>query len=204
MRVLKNRFLVLLLLLSSSQNTFARSTVHAFDPLMDLRDEPATRVRDLLPFDGFGFLRDFLMGSSNVVGLVQGTYDQLLDPANSVDGRTFKQRYYVYSQHADGPQSPVVYYICGESECLARSFLGRFVEDVATALHAHIVALEHRYYGQSIPFNSLTTANLQYLSTSNALADLVFSISRRRSSTSRASGFRWEVPIRDLSPRTIA
>lgn len=35
-----------------------------------------------------------------------------------------------------------------------------------------MVTLEHRYYGQSSPFRSLTTKNLQYLSSNQALYDL--------------------------------
>ena len=37
---------------------------------------------------------------------------------------------------------------------------------------AYVAALEHRYYGQSHPFDKLTTENLQYLSSKQALADL--------------------------------
>uniref|UniRef100_A0A915DQR4 Uncharacterized protein n=1 Tax=Ditylenchus dipsaci TaxID=166011 RepID=A0A915DQR4_9BILA len=33
-------------------------------------------------------------------------------------------------------------------------------------------ALEHRYYGDSLPFDSFTTENLKYLTSQQALADL--------------------------------
>jgi hypothetical protein len=120
------------------------------------------------------FSESFIPGlnPSGAADVTSGTYDQLLNPQDPTDTRTFKQRYYVYSSHAVGPNAPVIFYICGESECVPGSFLGRFTEDVATALNAHIVSLEHRYYGKSVPFDTLTADNLKYLSTDNALADL--------------------------------
>ena len=100
-------------------------------------------------------------------------FEQKLDPSNILDSRTFKQRFYVYSGHAKGPDSPVVLYIGGEAELSPRRFMGRYTEDLAETLHAHIVAVEHRYYGETQPFDQLTPANLQYLSTDHAIADLV-------------------------------
>jgi hypothetical protein len=163
-----------------STGVWARSNVHRYDPASE--DVPAAPWSDglfaspdsadtRLSGDSHPFLSPFL--DRIMPAAIAGQwYDQLLDPMSPSDTRTFKQRYYIDSEHADGPLSPVVYYICGESECLPRSFQGRFAEDVATALHAHIVALEHRYYGKSVPFDQLTADNLRYLSTENALADL--------------------------------
>lgn len=37
---------------------------------------------------------------------------------------------------------------------------------------ALLVALEHRYYGPSMPFDDLSTENLQWLSTEQALGDI--------------------------------
>lgn len=98
---------------------------------------------------------------------------QKLDPRQPSDPRTFRQRYYVFSGHAAGPDAPVVLYIGGEAELLPKTFMGRFPEKLAVALQAHIVAVEHRYYGASQPFERLTSENLAYLSTDNAIADLV-------------------------------
>ena len=41
----------------------------------------------------------------------------------------------------------------------------------ANELKSNLIALEHRYYGKSQPFETLTTENLKYLSTDNALKD---------------------------------
>lgn len=42
----------------------------------------------------------------------------------------------------------------------------------AQALGAHLVYLEHRYYGQSLPFNDLATDHMQYLTLDNVIEDL--------------------------------
>ena len=40
-----------------------------------------------------------------------------------------------------------------------------FVADLAREFGAILVAIEHRFYGESIPLGSLETANLKYLTT---------------------------------------
>lgn len=143
-----------------------------FDPAYDLEDA-APSVTGFFQF--FDSLRAPQVAPEATAAVETGYFDQLLDPlaTNAVDAaKTFRQRFYVYSQHARSKDAPVLYYICGEAECLPKSFLGRFTEEVARALHARVIALEHRYYGQSVPFDQLTTANLKHLSTENALLDL--------------------------------
>jgi hypothetical protein len=44
--------------------------------------------------------------------------------------------------------------------------------ELAASQHALLLALEHRYYGESIPVPDFTTANMAYLSSHQALADL--------------------------------
>lgn len=97
-------------------------------------------------------------------------FSQKIDHANPTDFRTFDQRYFINSAYAEGPDSPVFYYICGEATCDG-SDLNRF-EDYAKTFKAHLVALEHRYYGYSQPFPLLTVENLKYLTTRMALDDL--------------------------------
>lgn len=99
------------------------------------------------------------------------TFNQLINHDDPSDTRTFRQRYFVNSMFAAGPNSPVLYYICGEAACGAGDLLGGIADD-AQALHAHMVALEHRYYGASQPFTTLTSENMRYLNTDFALKDL--------------------------------
>jgi pimeloyl-ACP methyl ester carboxylesterase len=98
-------------------------------------------------------------------------YDQHIDHSNAEDMRTFKQRYWIDDSQATGLNAPVLFYICGEATCSSRD-AGETVTDNAKLLGAYVITLEHRYYGKSQPFTSLTTDNLQYLTVANALADL--------------------------------
>jgi pimeloyl-ACP methyl ester carboxylesterase len=104
-------------------------------------------------------------------GTIEGTFDQRIDPTNATDTRTFKQRYFLNSTYAAGADSPVLYYICGEGTCSADDLRGATLA-YGKKYKAHLVALEHRYYGRSQPFAELTAENLVHLTTANALADL--------------------------------
>lgn len=100
-----------------------------------------------------------------------GTFDQRINHLDPTDTRTFKQRYFVLSAFASGPEAPVLYMICGEATCSEYDLEGAVAHD-AEKYHAYVVALEHRYYGKSQPFPALTTENLRYLSVDQALSDL--------------------------------
>jgi pimeloyl-ACP methyl ester carboxylesterase len=89
----------------------------------------------------------------------------------SLNSKTFQQRYYVDSTLALNADSPVIYYLCGEGDCESATN-SPLVNSLASKIHAHRVALEHRYYGKSQPFATLESKNLKYLSMSQALADL--------------------------------
>lgn len=97
-------------------------------------------------------------------------YDQKLDHGD-LFSPTFKQRYFVDSTYAVDGNSPVFYIICGEWNCAGTGSYG-FAEGLAKTMKAHLVALEHRYYGESLPMTKLTTQNLKYLNLESAIADL--------------------------------
>ncbi len=101
-----------------------------------------------------------------------GTYTQKLDHDATPDTRTFAQRYWVSSTYATSPSAPVLLYICGEGECGDYALYGQAAAHART-IGAYMVALEHRYYGQSQPFEDLSTDHLRYLTTGQALADIV-------------------------------
>lgn len=109
------------------------------------------------------------VGMDAVNGLTSGTFNQKIDPSNPQDTRTFAQRYFVNSTYASGPNAPVFYYICGEAVCSSPNGAAL---SYARNYHGYVVALEHRYYGTSQPFPTLSAANLKYLKTEYALADL--------------------------------
>jgi len=117
-----------------------------------------------------------MMGMSNIAQFsplrtIEGTFDQKINHKNKKDRRKFKQRYFVNSDYAEGDNAPVFYFICGESECSGIKPYYSFVE-YAKKYKAHIVALEHRFYGKSQPFKTLTAKTLRFLDTESALADL--------------------------------
>ncbi|GER35098.1 serine carboxypeptidase S28 family protein [Striga asiatica] len=86
------------------------------------------------------------------------------------DHRQFKQRYYEYLDHFRVPDGPIFLKICGESTC--NGIVNDYVGVLAKKFGAAVVSPEHRYYGKSSPFQSLTTKNLRYLSSKQALFDL--------------------------------
>jgi len=76
------------------------------------------------------------------------------------------------------PATPFFLYINGEGPVYSPpSEPDDEVVILAKKFGGLIVTLEHRYYGQSAPFKDYSTANLQYLSSSQALFDLAVFIS---------------------------
>ena len=110
-----------------------------------------------------------------------GVFEQQIDHAEGSTVGTFKQRYWYSTQFASGPDAPVIFHFCGESEC-APGYLASLA-DTAKVLKAALVTIEHRYYGKSIPFapapapapgaapTPLTLGQMKYLTIHNALED---------------------------------
>ncbi|KAI5072571.1 hypothetical protein GOP47_0012677 [Adiantum capillus-veneris] len=97
-------------------------------------------------------------------------FTQTLDHFNPQDYRTFQQRYYESVDYFVDPNGPIFLDICGEYRC--RGIRDSFYLTLAEEMEAAYVTLEHRYYGDSIPGQDLSTENLAYLSTGEALYDL--------------------------------
>src|SRR5690348_15635785 len=95
-----------------------------------------------------------------------GTFDQLIDHADPSLG-TFQQRYWYGTAYWKGPGSPVILVDPGEQSATGfnvtyttpQRLAGLMAQEVGGA----VVVLEHRYWGESAPFDkTLTEANLQY------------------------------------------
>jgi pimeloyl-ACP methyl ester carboxylesterase len=99
-----------------------------------------------------------------------GFYNQKLNH-KSPSSPTFKQRYFVDSQYAAGNDSPVFYIICGEWNCAGTKSYS-YVVNLAKKMKAHLIALEHRFYGESLPTTNLTTQALRPLNLQAAIDDL--------------------------------
>ena len=88
---------------------------------------------------------------------------------------TFPLRYWLDDRHY-APGGPVIMLAAGEVTGAARlPFLEHgIVSILAEALGGLGVVLEHRYYGTSYPVSDLSTENLRFLSTDQALADTAY------------------------------
>ncbi|KAE9024294.1 hypothetical protein PR002_g11495 [Phytophthora rubi] len=98
-------------------------------------------------------------------------FSQQLDHFSDANANaTFQQRYYEVDEFWTAPSGPVILYIGGEG-ALEQAPAG-FVHVIAQKFGAKIVALEHRFYGKSVPNGDLSTTNYRYLTVQQALADL--------------------------------
>ncbi|XP_065833141.1 lysosomal Pro-X carboxypeptidase-like [Oscarella lobularis] len=85
----------------------------------------------------------------------------------------FKQRYLVSREYWEHGK-PIFFYAGNEGDITWFCNNTGFMWDIAPEFNAMLIFAEHRYYGKSLPFGSdsyLTSANLQYLTSEQALAD---------------------------------
>ncbi|CAG9856647.1 unnamed protein product [Phyllotreta striolata] len=90
---------------------------------------------------------------------------------------TFKLRYLVNNKyHVRG--GPIFVYLGGRGDINVYSQNTGFLFEIAAKFGALIAFIEHRYYGESLPFGneSLVIDNLRYLTTTEVLADFVQTI----------------------------
>ncbi|PWY93069.1 extracelular serine carboxypeptidase [Aspergillus sclerotioniger CBS 115572] len=88
---------------------------------------------------------------------------------------TFGLRYWLDTTHYR-PGGPVFVIAAGETDGNDRiPFLSQgVVTQLAAAYHGVGLILEHRYYGESYPFANLTTENIRFLTTEQAMADYAY------------------------------
>ncbi|KAJ0097149.1 hypothetical protein Patl1_29049 [Pistacia atlantica] len=110
-------------------------------------------------------------GSNNYLTTEELWFNQTLDHFSPYDHRQFEQRYYEFLDYfRPAENGPIFLKICGESAC--NGITNDYISVLAKKFGAAVVSLEHRYYGKSSPFKSLSTENLRYLSSKQALFDL--------------------------------
>jgi pimeloyl-ACP methyl ester carboxylesterase len=107
--------------------------------------------------------------SSNLKASSALTWNAKVDNFDAASNSTFAQRYYVDNQYWDG-SGPVFFEIGGEGTLSGAP--GGYIGSLAQEYSALVVALEHRFYGESIPNGNVNTDNLKYLAVDQALADL--------------------------------
>eukprot|EP01130_Rhizamoeba_saxonica_P013485 TRINITY_DN5759_c0_g1_i1.p1 TRINITY_DN5759_c0_g1~~TRINITY_DN5759_c0_g1_i1.p1 ORF type:complete len:463 (-),score=67.25 TRINITY_DN5759_c0_g1_i1:26-1414(-) len=110
--------------------------------------------------------------SESELRLDEATFVQQLDHFRP--GSTFQQRYFtIKSSSGVQDAAPVFLDICGEGPCSGPSGYSRYLVNKYQGVG---YALEHRFYGQSVPNNDFSTKNLIYLTVEQAMADLAYFI----------------------------
>ncbi|GAB1316460.1 hypothetical protein MFIFM68171_06670 [Madurella fahalii] len=106
-----------------------------------------------------------------------GTFDQLINHSNPSLG-TFKQRYWYGTEFWNGPGSPVYLVNPGEQSATNFNLTWMGTERLSGLLAQNtggaVVVVEHRYWGQSSPYDNLTVENLQHLTLDNSLKDMTY------------------------------
>ena len=100
-------------------------------------------------------------------------FSQKLDHHNATSTRAFEQRYFVDDSMWRAPDGPVFLYVSGEAPLYGTPARSSLIGELARAHGAAIVALEHRFYGESVPFATLDLGALSYLNTRQALRDTI-------------------------------
>ncbi|XP_073843072.1 putative serine protease F56F10.1 [Musca autumnalis] len=100
-------------------------------------------------------------------------FEQPLDHFSETNSATWKQRYFVNDEHyRNDSTAPIFLMIGGEAEASKKWMREGAWIHYAEHFGALCFQLEHRFYGKSHPTSDLSTQNLQYLTSKQALADL--------------------------------
>ncbi|CAK7207546.1 hypothetical protein SEUCBS139899_010356 [Sporothrix eucalyptigena] len=105
-------------------------------------------------------------------------FQQRLNHSDPDSNATFSQKYFWSNATWGGPGYPVILMTPGE-QAMDVGFCDFLTNisvqwQMASAVQAAIVLIEHRYYGDSSPFQTLTTETLQHLTLHNAIHDLTY------------------------------
>ncbi|KAM4589491.1 thymus-specific serine protease isoform 1-T1 [Fundulus diaphanus] len=114
---------------------------------------------------------EVVQGSNQEAVFEELWFTQKLDHFNGADSRVWKQRYFV-NEAFYKPGGPVFLMIGGEGPANPAWMKEGAWLTYAEKLGALCLMLEHRFYGKSHPTADLSTDNLRFLSSRQALADL--------------------------------
>ncbi|CAG6006884.1 unnamed protein product, partial [Menidia menidia] len=131
------------------------------------------RVRDLQLQKNKQILMSLIAsGYQPLQHVKEGRIHQPLDHFNRQKINTFPQKFFVNEVYWQRPDGPVFLFIGGEGPLFKYDVLTGHHVDMAKEHGALVLALEHRFYGDSINPDGLKTENLADLSSQQALADL--------------------------------
>jgi len=105
--------------------------------------------------------------------------EQPLDHFNAFNDVYFNQSYWINTEFVNASCSPslenplhIFLYVCAEETCGVGRTLGGALYGYARQYGAAIVSLQHRFYGDAMPFPDRTPQHLTALSAIQALADI--------------------------------
>lgn len=117
--------------------------------------------------------QQLLRGEPGVSAPPDQFFNQTLDHFDVLGGGAeWPQRFWLNASFWKGGASPVFFYIEGEGAGSPYSVVSGEHVELAASYGALLVALEHRYYGASIPVPDMSTANMRFLSSHQAIADI--------------------------------
>ena len=108
----------------------------------------------------------------------QHWFNQVLDHYDYRNATYWNQRYWIYNQHFNPEIGPVFLYICGEWTCNGVPETRTWILTYTQRLQGMVIALQHRFYGESLPFgnDSFSIKNMALLNSQQALRDLAYFI----------------------------
>lgn len=95
-----------------------------------------------------------------------------LDHFNPLDTRTFKMRYMINDEFVDGNDRPIFIFVGGAWSIRPGWLLAGNMYKMAQENLGFMVYTEHRYYGETQPFQNTTPEDYRFLNANQALADL--------------------------------
>ncbi|VDO45344.1 unnamed protein product [Haemonchus placei] len=126
------------------------------------------------------------------ISFVADSFQNKVDHFSNTSTAVYTQRYW-YNDHWYTPGGPVFLMLGGESEEDPYWVQDGDLEwlQLAAQNGAFVFLLEHRYYGQSRPTPDMSTANLVYLSSAQALEDMAVFINGMKAKFPQLAGAHW-------------
>jgi len=110
---------------------------------------------------------------------VEGNITQNLDHFDPTNSATWTQRYLMNGDNFQ--EGGVIFvFLAGEWEITPYRLENSLMAELAQELNGYMFYLEHRYYGQSFPTADASDANLRFLTTEQALADVAHFVTHIR------------------------
>ncbi|XP_057668742.1 putative serine protease F56F10.1 isoform X1 [Diorhabda carinulata] len=120
-------------------------------------------------------------------------FTQNLDHFNPNDERNWQQRYFVNDEYANDKRDVAFLMIGGEGTASDYWMTNGSWISYAQKYRPVLFQLEHRYYGKSYPTENLSTENLLYLTSQQALGDLAFFMQAMNSQYELSPDVKWIV-----------